>query len=235
MSFEQLRSAQRAPLRLRDIIRAFQIPAPVLALAVMCFFLAAPAHAAEKKAPAATATAEARLPDDDVAMGFISRGEASAKDVLPPLLPLVGAWDYTESIWTDPKAQPERATGTAANELVMGQRYLSSKSTGTLNIGRETIPFEGMELIGFDTGRKTYISTRADSLTTGMMIGGGTYDEKNHTLNETGRFTNPLTGAEEHFRSELRLVDLGHYTRTVFATGKTGKETKLMEIDYSRR
>lgn len=255
---------------------------PAIALAAMCFSVVAPVHAAEKpkaetahaakaqpeKTQAAKAKPEkastaarthhdARLPDDDLAMGIIARGRVSGKDNADVLMPLTGTWNYVESFWTRPKAEPEHASGSVTNGMIMDDHYLSSKSNGNLNVGREQIPFEGRELIGFDNAKKSFSFVAVDTLTTGMTVGSGRFEAKPKNvgkagrvkkgmiaggksngnagvLTESGRFTNPLTGAEERFRSEIEVVDADHYTRTVFAIGKSGKESKLMEFDYSR-
>lgn len=206
------------------------------ALAMICFALVVPAQAAEKaaaKSPAAAA--EARLPNDDIAIGMLSRARSSGKDNIAVLAPLDGVWDYAESFWADPKAGPEHGMGTVTNEFIMERHFLSSKASGNLNIGREQIPFESQELIGFDSTKKSLSFVAIDTVTTGMTTGTGTFDEKAKVIKETGRFTNPLTGAEQDFRSEIALVDADHYKRTVYAVHKSGRNTKLMETDYTKR
>ena len=89
----------------------------------------------------------------------------------------------------------------------------------------------------------------------GMAVGTGKYEEKDRpsqkkagmaaanaapgtkdrTIWETGRFTNPLTGVEQGFHSQLQLVDDEHYKRTISAVDTAGHETKLIEIDYTRK
>ena len=211
-------------------------------LAVMCFsIISLPAHAAEKApvpvpAKAATAAApEAKLPGDDIALGILSRAKPSDKDNTAVLMPLTGTWDYTESFWTSPKAAPEHAMGSVTNDMILDGHYLSSNAMGSLNIGREQISVQGQELIGFDNAKKSLSFFAADTTTTGMTTGSGKFDAKAKVIRETGRFTNPLTGVEQDFRSELTFVDSTHYKRTIFAADKSGRESKLMEIDYSKR
>lgn len=43
-----------------------------------------------------------------------------------------------------------------------------------------------------------------------------------------------MTAAEENYRAEVVFTDAESYKRTIFATGKNGKERKFMEIEYSR-
>jgi hypothetical protein len=200
----------------------------------MCLGATAPALSAEKSADQKPLTAEARLPNDDLAAAMQERGKVSEKDIAV-LMPLAGTWDFTESFWTPPKGEPEHAIGTVTNDFTLDRHYFSSKASGSLNIGRQSMPFEAQEFIGFDTAKKAFSFIAIDTLTTGMTTGSGSYDEKSHVIKETGRFTNPLTGLEQDFRSEITVVDADHYTRSIFAAHKSGRETKLVEIDYTRR
>lgn len=210
-------------------------------LAMICFAVVGAAQAAQKPAAAKASTAaaatgpEAKLPNDDVAMGIIARTKPSQKDNTAALMPLEGTWDYTGTLWTDPKAEPEHTMGTVTNGMVMDNHYLSSKAVGTVNIGRETIPVEGQEFIGFDTAKKSLTFVAIDTLTTGVTTGKGALDEKAKVIKETGLFTNPLTGAEQDFRAEIAFVDATHYKRTVYTVHKSGRDTKLMENDYTKR
>src|ERR1700694_3324383 len=109
-----------------------------IVLATICFGLLAPAQAAKRatEKPAAAATAsEARLPEDDIAVAMLARGKPSEKDHTAVLMPLTGTWNYVESFWTSPKAEPQQATGSVVNDMVLDGHYLSSKAVGTRTIG----------------------------------------------------------------------------------------------------
>jgi len=228
--------------RAHDASPYAHFPAGVLrwaVLAMICLGIVSPAQSAEKalekKAPAAAASPEARLPNDDIAAAIYARSKASEKDNIAALVPLEGTWDYTESLWTDPKAKPEQGTGFVTNSMGLDRHYLTSHFMGSLNIGRESIPVEGQELIGFDTAKKSLSFVAVDTLTTSVTAGSGTFDEKTKVIRETGHFTNPLTGVEQDFRAELAFADADHYKRTVFVVHKSGRDTKLMESDYTKR
>jgi hypothetical protein len=244
-----------------------------LALVVICFGLAAPAHAADEERTAGQAATKhgaakhaasnpvksdpGRMPGDDIAEAILSRNKVSDKDNTSILMPLVGTWDYAGSFLASPKEASGTVMGFVTNEIVLGGRYMSSKSTGSLNAGREQIPLEGQELVGFDNAKKSFSFSAVDTLTTGMTVGNGKFDRQSGSplkagsltesampgggptgaalIRETGRFTNPLTGVEQGFRSELIFVDAEHYKRIVWAADKSGKEAKLFDIDYTRR
>ncbi len=59
------------------------------------------------------------------------------------LLSLIGDWDFDLKYWSRKDADWEFSTGTATNEMILGGRYLSSTLRTTLNIGGNTIPYEG--------------------------------------------------------------------------------------------
>jgi hypothetical protein len=212
--------------------------APAFILAWMSII--APAHADDRMAGEKTTAKKApaapyRPAGEDTVRKIIDRATPSEKDNIAVLMPLTGAWDCTVVMHTDLSSTPEQTTATVTNEMTLGDRFLSSKATGSLIIGGQTMPWEEQGLIGFDNAKKSFTSIWVDTTTTGMMTGQGKFDEKQRTLTQTGRFTNPLNGAEETFRSELRFTDADSYKRTIFAAGKAGKESKLMDIDCSRR
>jgi hypothetical protein len=118
--------------------------------------------------------------------------------------------------------------------MILNDRFLSSSEVGNLNMGGHDMSVHSQGLIGYDNAKNAFTSVWIDTLSTGMMIGSGTFDKKHKAIEETGNFTNPINGAGEKFRAELRFVGLDHYSRTIFTTGKAGKESKLMEFEYSR-
>jgi hypothetical protein len=172
----------------------------------------------------------------------VTAGEAAVKQIIDRANPsldnmgllsaLTGNWSYTAQVWAKPGAEPQTANGSVANEIVLDNRFLSSSFTGYLNIDGLQTPYRGQALIGYDTEKKSFISNWVDTLGTGMTAGSGTYNEKEKAITETGRFTNPVTGAEETFRAETKLTSSDSYERTIFSTGKSGKESKLMEFKY---
>lgn len=183
--------------------------------------LASPAHATESAAPAF-----------DIHKKIEERASPSTENATI-LHSFAGNWDYTATVWMEADAKPQSAKGTATNEVVLDNRFLSTVFTGYLSIDGVHTPYRGQGLIGFDTAKNSFTTAWADTLGTGITAGTGTYDDKEKTLTETGRFTNPINGEEEKFRAELRL-DGDSYTRTIYTTGKSGKEAKLMEFKYTK-
>lgn len=195
--------------------------------AALCFslcLLAAPAFAEKSKAPG-----EAEV------NAIIERAAPSDTNNINVLSPLSGEWEYSVSVWLKPGVEPQKATGKMTSDMVLGNRFLSSTIMGSVNVAGHETPLNGQGLIGYDNAKESFSSVWTDTLSTGMTIGNGKYDEKAKTITETGRFTNPFNGAEEKFRAETRLVDAGNYERTVYTTGKSGKEAKLMEFQFTKK
>jgi hypothetical protein len=218
----------------------------LFALPLLAALTAAPAYVAAlagqdpihehgaKKAPAQAAMDRPAL-EESAVRKMVESGKPSAQNNILVLAGLSGEWHYTAAIWAKPGAEPKWTKGTIRNQMTLDDRFLSSTYIGSLDIGGHDLTINGQGLIGFDNARKSFTSVWADTLTTGMMIGTGTYDRKKNVIKETGQFTNPLTGTAEKFRSELQFTDTDDYKRIIFAIDGSGKETKLMEFDYSKR
>ncbi|MDD9901018.1 MAG: DUF1579 family protein [Alphaproteobacteria bacterium] len=203
-----------------------------LSLAIVASFIVAHTYA--------TARQTAQQPpkgfvDETVIMSMIERGQPSEAYTLKVLAPLIGEWEYSAAFWSTPDADPAYASGTATNEMIMGDRFLSSKILGSLNIAGHNVPITRTDTIGYDNMKKSFTSVQIDSISTEMVVGHGQYDAEQNTLNETGTFTDHLTGKEKKFRATLAFIDTDKYKRTVFSTDEAGKEMKLMEFEYTRK
>src|SRR5262249_1016105 len=123
------------------------------------------------------------------------------------LAALSGEWHYKMAFWAKPGAKPKWTTGVTRNEMTLEDRFLSTSFVGELDVGGNNAMIKGQGLIGYDNARKSFTSVWVDTLSTGMMVGVGKYDPKTNSIVETGQFTNPVTGAEGKFRSELKFTD----------------------------
>jgi hypothetical protein len=190
-------------------------------------------HGAQKARSHATTAPQ--LLDESVVKKMLDSGKPSEANHFKILALLSGDWYYKAAVWAVPGAEPRWTTGTITNQMVMENRFLSSKVGGFLDLGGQKVLLTGQGFLGYDNAKKSFTSVWIDTMTTGTMIGAGQYDKKDNAIKETGQFTNPLTGREEGFRSELKFTDEENYKRTIFVIGKSGKESKLMEFDYSKR
>lgn len=145
--------------------------------------------------------------------------------------PLVGNWDYTITWWETPDSQPQKSTGTSEVKWIMGGRFLEQTANGT-SMGQE---FQGMGIMGYDNMKKEYIGAWIDNMGTGMMTSTGTYDPSTKSFTEKGTFSCPQEGGDKSFRGVTTLVSPDKYTYEMYAAGKDGKESRMMEIVYTRK
>ena len=149
------------------------------------------------------------------------------------LEPFVGAWTYTAQWWMGPEEQPQTMTGTAANTLIYGGRFLRQEFHG--NEAQEGQPaFEGLGFTGYDNLRQEYQTVWLDNMATGMMVGAGQFDATTKALTDQGEFSCPLT-RETHrkFRSVFTVVDPDHTLYENYMS-LPGGEYKAMEIRYTK-
>lgn len=174
--------------------------------------------------------AQAELPKE--AMEAMQKA-GSPSDGHKALEPLAGRWTYAAQWWMAPDAPPQTMTGTAANSLIFGGRFLRQEIHGQAT--KEQPDFEGLGFIGYDNMRQEYQSIWFDSMATGMMVGAGTFDAATNTLAEQGAFSCPLT-QETHrpYRTEWTVVDPDHTTYASYMRAPDGREFKAMEILYTR-
>lgn len=205
----------------------------VFIYSVMVFFSTIPfisnVYAEEKHAT----TPRIEMLGDDTMKELLQYGEPTEQ--LQMLTSLVGEWDCDVKYWANKDADPQFSTGSVVNEMILGERFLSSKISVILNIGGQVIPYEGWGVLGYDTTKKTYTSVWLDTLGTGTTVGTGKYNEKNSALEEKGRFTFPLLKNEREYRSKLEFPNDGTYKKSIFIPDSAGKEFKVLELEFRKK
>jgi hypothetical protein len=186
----------------------------VCTLLLLAMLAAVPALAGDEKAAAAA--------QDPMAMMMPGEHHAHLKK-------LAGNWDYTMKIWAEPGAEPMESTGKRSAEMILGDRYLQEKYTGTF-MG---MPFEGHGTTGYDNAQKEYVGTWLDNMGTGIMMSTGSCDGKG-TWTMTGDMADPATGKMVPTRSVTKLVDDNTYIVEMYLKGPDGKEMKMMEMAHKR-
>lgn len=140
----------------------------------------------------------------------------------------VGEWKSEIKMWMDPAAPPTTAEGKGVCEAILDGRYFQTKHTSSF-MG---MPFNGVELTGYDNARKKFFSTWIDNMGTGIMHLEGTYDEATKSTTLTGVVTDPM-GKEISIREVIKYIDDDNLTMEMFNT-MDGKEFKSMEMKITR-
>jgi hypothetical protein len=141
----------------------------------------------------------------------------------------VGDWKTINRYWMDPSGDPMVTEGTAKTEMIMGGRYQTTKTSGTV-MG---MPMEGMSLIGYDNATGEFTEIWIDNLGTGTSVAKGTYDENTNSINMNGTMVDPMTKSEMKFKQVMKLLDDNHQIIEMYMDSN-GQEVKSMEIEFIR-
>ena len=142
-----------------------------------------------------------------------------------------GTWEAELSNWNAPNTPPTKSKGTNVQSSVMGGRYVIGKFSTTM-MGQ---PMEGMSTMGYDNGKKMFISTWIDNFGTGIIRMTGTFNEATKTLSLKGIQTDPMTGKDMDIREEMTIIDDNAYSLAMYGTGPDGKEMKYMEGTFKKK
>lgn len=199
-------------------------------LMAACLGFGVPAFA-EEAAPAAADAAPAAAEAEAMAkmMEMMQPGEMHKM-----LESLAGSWTYESVMQMTPEAPVEKSSGKSENKIIYEGRFLVSRVEGTMKMGDKEQPFEGQSIMGYDTIGKTFQNIWMDNISTGMMVGTGTYDEASKMIAEKAYANCPLVGGKRDYRNELKIIDADHYSYVMYTTDASGKEFKMMDIQYTR-
>lgn len=143
---------------------------------------------------------------------------------------LVGSWTTTTKEWMEPGKPPMESTGTAESKMMMEGRFLHQEFHGQM-MGQ---PFTGMSIDAYDNIRKKYITVWVDTRGTGVFIMEGTASVDGKIITLRGSHAEPGGGTMTH-RAIWTIIDADHQLVEMYSSHHGHKETKLMEITYTRK
>ena len=140
------------------------------------------------------------------------------------------AGDYTLEVksWMDPNGEPTVSAGTSHSEMILGGRVLKETVHGEM-MG---MPFEGIGMTGYDNTKGAYWSTWVDSMSTGIGVAEGNWNDDHSALVMHMDFVDPMS----HETKTVRTVSTHKADgSTVFEWYEPmeGNEVKTMEIVYT--
>jgi hypothetical protein len=198
--------------------------AGILALAMVA--LASTAMGADKGKKAAKAA-----PMDEKAAMEAMMKAGTPGDAHKKLEPMVGTFDTKVKMWMDPSKPPEESTGKTESKWVLGNRYVQQTYEGTF-MGQ---PFSGMGFMGYDNITKKYTGTWIDSMSTAMMNSTGKADATGKVMTLTAMMNDPVTGKLCKITEKVTVADNDHYMMEMWGPDPSGKNYKMMEINYARK
>jgi len=142
-----------------------------------------------------------------------------------------GKWISEVTMWQKPDAPPQKSTGMCVNKMILGGRYQEGTNTGNM-MG---MPFEGRSITGYDNAKKVYVSSWIDNMGTGIMNMEGVWDDASKSIVMKGKGVDPMTMKESDYREVFKIVDDNTQMMEMYGPGPDGKETKMMEIKFTRK
>ncbi len=144
-----------------------------------------------------------------------------------------GTWTGESTMWEAPDKEPQKATLTTINKMILGGRYQHSTNSGNM-MGQ---PFEGISTTAYDNDIKEFISTWIDNFGTGLMTMTGKWDSATKSLEFKGKMVDPTAGngTEKTCRQVITVIDNDHQKMEMYCNAADGKEFKNMEIISTRK
>jgi len=140
-----------------------------------------------------------------------------------------GKYTIKTKSWNEPGGPATEETGTVTRSMSLDGRVLVEDLKSTY----QGIPFTGHGMTGYDNVTGKYWSTWNDSMSTGIMVSEGTCDAK-QTCTFTGSWNDPIKKAPVKARMTSRWTSPTTEVFEMYGPGKDGKETKMMEMTYTK-
>lgn len=137
----------------------------------------------------------------------------------------VGEWDVRTKAWMQPGTEPMISQNSSHARLILGGRFLEIEFKGEM-FGQ---PFEGLQIVGFDTFQKKYVTFWIDNSSTAFYLLSGTRDESANVITDTGDWPDPVTGGTIGVRAVTKLVNKDEFVYEMYMIGPDGKEFKTLE------
>lgn len=143
---------------------------------------------------------------------------------------LAGSWTTTTKEWMEPGKPATESAGTAEMKMLLDGRFLYQEFHGQM-MGQ---PFSGIGIDAYDNLTKKYVTAWMDSMGTGLFIMEGTASADGKTITLKGSHAEPGGGKMTH-RAVWKIVDSNNQTFEMYGAHHGGKETKNLEITYTRK
>lgn len=146
------------------------------------------------------------------------------------LAKMAGTYDLAIRSWEAPGAPPTIDTGTATRTMALGGRVLVEDVQSQMH-GQA---FTGHGMHGYDNVSGKHWSTWNDSMSTGLMVSQGDCTPEG-ACTFTGSWNDPITKGKINARMTTKWTSPNVELFEMYAPGPDGKESKMMEITYTKR
>ncbi len=169
-------------------------------------------------------------PMDQQAMMELWKKLATPGEPHKLLASMAGSWTTTTKEWMEPGKPATESTGTAEMKMLLDGRFLYQEYNSQM-MGQ---PFSGIGIDAYDNMTKKYVTAWIDSMGTGIFIMEGTASADGKTITLKGSHPEPGGGKMTH-RAVWKIVDNNNQTFDMYGAHHRGKETKMLEITYTRK
>ncbi len=138
-----------------------------------------------------------------------------------------GTWSANVKMYMPGSATPIESTGIMKRQATLGNRFVRELYNGKFK-GKK---FQGLGMIGYDRMQKKFVTTWADSMSTGLMVSYGKYDPKTKTFSFVGKGPGPA-GKEMTYMSTHKVESPKKHVMEMYASAG-GKKFKMLEIVYT--
>jgi hypothetical protein len=144
---------------------------------------------------------------------------------------MAGTYDMKIKAWHAPGQPPAEDTGTATRSMILDGRVMVEDVKAAM-MGS---PFSGHGMQGFDNVTGKYWSTWIDSMSTGLFISEGTCDASGKSCTFTGTSNDPVKKGPVKMRMTTKWTSPTVEIFEMYGPGPDGKESKMMEITYTKK
>lgn len=145
----------------------------------------------------------------------------------------VGTWHMKSKMRMDPGAPFEESEGTTEIKSIMGGRYFLQHVSGP-GMGGSPVPFEGMNLMGYDNFKKKHFFCWIDNMGTGLFIGEGEASADGKTITYFAEGPDLVTGKTKKVRGVNRFTSDDAYSFEMYDWTPDGKEYLGFTSEYTR-
>lgn len=144
------------------------------------------------------------------------------------LMKQAGEWKMV-TVFKDPQGKDQRNEGTAKCTPLLGGRFLMIEQKSTY----AGMPFDSVQILGYDNLAKQYCSVWLDNFATGMFTSFGQADEKG-CVELKGTMKDAMTPKGRQFRTVMVPTSDAEFRVDLFDT-MNGNEVKMGVATYTRK
>ncbi len=142
----------------------------------------------------------------------------------------VGNWESHVKYYSEPGAEPFVYKEQISVQWILGGRYTYAVLKGNL-LGKE---YEVFVYTGYNNYKKEFFAIQLSTMGTGYYLSTGFLDKSGKIRTDTAVVEDPAAG-KINTKAVTTLVDRDKYLYDFYIIDDKGKETKIMDVVYTRK